>query len=241
MFKIEYYDSLESTNDYIKARKSEDEGLVIVAKSQTNGRGQGNNKWVSQEGGLYFSILLKPNKILPALSIMTGWAVLKTLESFGISNLKLKWSNDILYFDSKISGILIESKLLSDKPEYVIIGCGINVNQSEFQNVTEYTPTSMYIINNKKIELKYVLNKFLENFQTYYLDSSLNGILFESILESQEFKSKTYKIDENINIQLHNGDILQTKLKGIDKTGGLIILDNEKNKKILYSGRIIKN
>lgn len=240
MFRIEYYDSLESTNDYIKSRKNEDEGLVIVAKSQTNGRGQGNNKWVSEEGGLYFSILLKPEKILPALSIMTGWVVLKTLETFGIKDLKLKWSNDILHFDSKISGVLIESKLLSDKPEYIIIGCGINVNQSVFQNVNEYTPTSMYLINNEKIDLKTVLNKFLDIFKEYYFDSCNNGDFFQNTLESKEFKSKIYKKDEVINIQLYNGDIIQAVLKGIDKTGGLIISDKENNTKILYSGRIIK-
>lgn len=144
MFRIEYYDSIESTNTYIKTRKDEDEGLVVVAKKQTNGRGQGNNNWISQEGGLYFSILLKPNKLLPALSIMSGWVVLKTLEAFEIDNLKLKWSNDILYIDNKISGILIESKISNNNPEYVILGCGINVNQTSFDNITEYNGINEY-------------------------------------------------------------------------------------------------
>jgi BirA family biotin operon repressor/biotin-[acetyl-CoA-carboxylase] ligase len=236
MFRIEYYDSLDSTNNFIKERKTESEGLVIVSKKQTNGRGQGNNIWSSQEGGLYFSILLKPEKLLSALSIMSGWSVLKTLESFDIDNLKLKWANDILYFDSKISGILIESKISNNKPDYVILGCGINVNQIEFNNVIEYSPISMNIIKNKLFDMNLVLTKFLEIFEKNYLDY-INGK--ESFF--YELQSNIYMKDKKIKILLHNSNIIEGILDGIDKTGALILLDSENNKKLIYSGRLIKN
>ncbi|MFN8577924.1 MAG: biotin--[acetyl-CoA-carboxylase] ligase [Candidatus Sericytochromatia bacterium] len=235
MFRIEYYDSLESTNDFIKNRKNESEGLVIVSKEQTKGRGQGNNSWSSEIGGLYFSILLKPDKLLTILPIIAGYTVLETLEGFGVDNLKIKWSNDILYNDSKISGILIESKILNNKPEYIILGCGINVNQKYINNVSEYNPISMKMITNEYYDLNIILNSLLKNFEKnynrYYINE--NKELFELI------NTKIYMKGEKVNILTSNQNIIEGRIEKINYDGALVI-KVEDNEKIIYSGKILK-
>lgn len=236
LFRIEYFETLDSTSTYLESRKDEKEGLVIVANNQTNGRGQNNNQWVSNHGGLYFSFLLKPKLLMPTLSIMTGLVIIKTLESFGINNLKLKWPNDILFNNSKISGILIESKIKSNVPEYVIIGCGINVNQEAFSNIHEYTPTSMKLITNTEYQTSVVLEKFLSIFNTYYQ----RYLSEQSDFFIEELQDIIYLKNQLIQIISYGDQIIEGKLTGINSDGGLI-LKTLNGDKIIYSGRIIKN
>lgn len=235
MFRIEYFDTLDSTNTYLQSRKSEDEGLVIVAKSQNKGRGQNNNQWISDTGGLYFSFLLKPKILSPTLSIMTGLVIIKTLEKFSIKNLKLKWPNDILYNEAKISGILIESKVKGAVPDYIIIGCGININQLTFSGVNEYIPTSMKIINNKSYDLNQVLNSFLEIFERYYQ----NYLSQKTECFIKEIQDLIYKKDQSVKIHLSDF-ILEGKIKALNSDGALIV-ETKEGEKCIYSGRILKN
>ncbi len=236
MFKIELFENLDSTNTYLESRRNENEGLVIVAERQNNGRGQNNNKWISEKGGLYFSFLLKPSFISPVLSIMTGLTIIETLKSFGIENLKLKWPNDILYNDSKISGILIESKIKGSVPDYIIVGCGININQEIFSGVTEYNPISMKLITDKNFSNKIVLNKFLEVFKKYY-QYYLNQ---KTELIINRVQEKIYRKDEIVKINIFDSNFIEGKIKALDNDGALIIQTKQGDKKI-YSGRIIKN
>ena len=236
LFRIEYFETLDSTNTYLESRKDEKEGLVIVANNQTNGRGQNNHQWVSNNGGLYFSFLLKPKVLMPTLSIMTGLVIVKTLESFGINNLKLKWPNDILFNNSKISGILIESKIKSNVPEYVIIGCGINVNQKTFSNIHEYTPTSMKLITNTEYKTSVVLEKFLSIFNTYYQ----RYLSEQPDFFIEELQDIVYLKNQLIQISSYGDQIIEGQLTGINSDGGLI-LNTSSGEKVIYSGRILKS
>jgi len=89
--KIIKLDTVESTNEYAKKIASKCENFtIILAKKQRSGRGRLNRKWESPEGGLWISVILKPNFFSSLLSLDTGLAVLKTLKIFGIDS-KLKW------------------------------------------------------------------------------------------------------------------------------------------------------
>ena len=124
--KIIKLDTVESTNEYAKKIASKCENFtIILAKKQRSGRGRLNRKWESPEGGLWISVILKPNFFSSLLSLDTGLAVLKTLKIFGIDS-KLKWPNDLLVSEKKICGILLEKS-----SENVIIGIGLNVNISK--------------------------------------------------------------------------------------------------------------
>lgn len=95
---------------------------------------------------------------------------------------------------------------------------------------------SMSIIKKQVYDTKIILKTFLDIFEKHYSNYINNK---ESFFD--ELQSKVYMINEKIRIQLHNSNILEGKLKGIDKTGALILLDSQNNIKNIYSGRIIKN
>lgn len=103
---------------------------VIVAKSQTHGRGQRGNSWRSPLGGLFMSVILQPNLAIAAMNahqitLWTAWGIAKALNETG-ANVKLKWLNDLIIDRRKLGGILTETRILDSKINYAVVGIGIN-------------------------------------------------------------------------------------------------------------------
>ena len=130
------YDKIDSTNDEAlkQTRQGADEGLCIVARQQTSGRGRHGRTWVSEkDAGLYFSIVLRPQiemQYLPLITLMAGVAVYDTLAELGIRS-DIKWVNDILVNKKKICGILAETTETVNGLA-VVVGIGINLKSSNF-------------------------------------------------------------------------------------------------------------
>jgi BirA family biotin operon repressor/biotin-[acetyl-CoA-carboxylase] ligase len=130
------YETVDSTNNEAlkQARLGAAEGLCIVARQQTAGRGRHGRTWVSEkDAGLYFSIVLRPKiegKFLPLVTLMAGIAVHDTLQEIGLKP-DIKWVNDVLVNERKISGILAETSETKDGVA-VIVGIGINLKSSNF-------------------------------------------------------------------------------------------------------------
>jgi len=122
-----------STNDWVRRITSAKvpEGVVVVAETQTGGRGRLGRKWFSPKGGVWFSVLLKP-KMKAAetakLVFVASLAVAAALRESCRLNAETKWPNDVLVNGKKICGILAEMKTHGEKVEYAIVGVGINVN-----------------------------------------------------------------------------------------------------------------
>jgi BirA family transcriptional regulator, biotin operon repressor / biotin---[acetyl-CoA-carboxylase] ligase len=138
--KLIKLDAIDSTNDFLKALASQDEldnFTVVTAENQTKGKGQMGSKWQSESGkNLIMSALVKDflydNEQVFNLSIVVSLAVIETLKSFDIPNLCIKWPNDIMSYNKKIGGILIENTLKSDGRIVSVVGLGLNVNQTNF-------------------------------------------------------------------------------------------------------------
>ena len=148
------FDSLESTNDYLKAHWDHLVPFVFVrAQEQTKGKGRGDRAWLSQKGeNLTFSFLLKdPNLFehLGILSLSCSVAVSRTLERFGVANVTIKWPNDVLVNGKKVCGILLEGSL----PSYCVVGIGINVNQTSFDGDYRLPPTSIALEMGRKTDI----------------------------------------------------------------------------------------
>ena len=133
--EILHFQSLASTNDFlkIKAEAGAEEGLVISADEQTRGRGRADRTWFSARGlGLYFSVLLRPrieNRFGGILSLMPAIAVANAIsDACGVAP-GLKWPNDVYLSDKKVAGILVEAKSVHRDLLYVIVGIGVNVLQ----------------------------------------------------------------------------------------------------------------
>ena len=135
--KIIRIDEVDSTNSYL-AREAHtlDAPVMVIADSQTAGRGQRGNSWESEAGqNLTFSVLYRPSGFRAieqfSISEATALAVVDFLALHGIET-KVKWPNDIYAGDRKICGILIQHSLTGSEISHSILGVGININQTEF-------------------------------------------------------------------------------------------------------------
>ena len=128
--KILEFDTLPSTNDYAKSHSNEGD-IIVIAKSQSKGRGSKNRSFHSGMGGLYLTKLTNyqayPAKDVFQILLNTSVAVCKTLEDFGLTP-AIKWPNDIYVQNKKICGILIENTFSGAFLARSIVGIGLNVN-----------------------------------------------------------------------------------------------------------------
>ena len=136
--KILHHKRLQSTNTtaYRLGEEGTPEWTVVTAETQTKGRGRGGRKWESRRGGLWFSILLRPNvtsEKIVMLQFLAANAARYAIESHTGEPVRLKWPNDLVLKGAKLGGILVESKTKDDKVEFAVIGIGINVNQTKSQ------------------------------------------------------------------------------------------------------------
>jgi BirA family biotin operon repressor/biotin-[acetyl-CoA-carboxylase] ligase len=135
-FTILRFDSIDSTNSEAlkQARVGADEGLCIIAKQQTAGRGRQGRAWISpKDSGLYVSVVLRPQlgaKYLSLITLAAAIAVFDMLTEMGLAP-DIKWPNDLLVSEKKICGILAETTE-SDKGFAVVVGIGINVKSTNF-------------------------------------------------------------------------------------------------------------
>lgn len=132
---LHFYDSLDSTNVAAKdlAEKGAPHGTLVLAETQTRGKGRLGRTWFSPSGGLWFSLILRPVSPPVALSHMTfisGLSIAQAAAKMGVP-VSLRWPNDIYIDRKKVGGILSESKSRGDNLEYLIIGIGLNVNVPE--------------------------------------------------------------------------------------------------------------
>lgn len=134
----------------------------IYAGYQTAGRGQTGNSWESEENkNLLCSILLPPRKNLFELNVVTSVAVHKALSELGISELAIKWPNDIYRQDKKVAGILIENAIVGNEVKYSIAGIGLNVNQTEWFSSAP-NPISLKQITGKEYDIETLMQRLLD-------------------------------------------------------------------------------
>ena len=139
------FDEITSTNIYLKNLKIPINGLTVLAENQTLGYGRFNRKWISNKNeNLLFSVLLKDeinNSTL--LPIIISLSVAEAISTYCKTEAEVKWPNDVLINNKKISGILIETKKYENN-NYFIIGIGINCNQINFEDEINHKASSIF-------------------------------------------------------------------------------------------------
>lgn len=164
--------TIDSTNTYLKQHYHELEHLTFVsAEFQTAGRGRGGRVWHSDAAvNLMFSVLLKKPELLEKyrqVSVITAYAIIKVLETHGLHDLMIKWPNDIYASGRKICGILSEGVFLNEM-ECMIVGCGINVNQREFEGDYLRTPTSMALETGETFDMESLKKEIYAGLENCY-------------------------------------------------------------------------
>lgn len=169
--KITHFKNIESTNSYLQNLLDRGEEItdnIVVADFQTSGKGQGKNVWHSEEGkNLLFSIALDMSFLKAEdqflLTQMVSVAVIDVLKKYlPEENLFIKWPNDIYFNDKKIAGVLIKNEIKGMMMGTSIIGIGLNVNQTDFDESLP-NPISMKIITGKDYDLEKILLEVTES------------------------------------------------------------------------------
>lgn len=187
----------------------------LYAGYQTAGRGQTGNSWESEEGkNLLCSILLPPDKDLYFLNIAVSVAAYRTIRELGISELTIKWPNDIYWKDKKMAGILVENAIIGNEVKYSIAGIGLNVNQTQFRSDAP-NPVSLKQITGKEYDIDALMER-----------------LYEAILEVlkkdvwPEYKSHLYRREGYWPFEDKNGRF-EARIEDVLPTGEIVLCDRQ--------------
>ena len=210
------------------ARKKCPDFTVVVAGRQTRGRGRLKRQWLSDDGGLYFTLVLRPDIPLPICSRVNFLASLTLArvlrETYGIEA-AVKWPNDILVDDRKLSGMLSELEGEADRVFFINIGVGINVNNNPAG--VEPAAISLKNILGREISRIKLLTRFLDEFE-----GRLKNAEFENVIS--EWKQYTGTLQRPVRIVTRQ-EVFEGLALDVDDNGALIIkLTDGTIKKIIY-------
>ncbi len=216
-------DAIDSTNSYLKAMSAVNlpkDFTVVVANHQTQGRGQMGTIWQTEDGKNLTASVFKTFEFVDVekqfyISMAVALSICKALEGLKISQLSIKWPNDILSANKKICGILIENVIKQNKLKGSIIGFGLNINQKNFDNLPKATSISL-------------LTGFMHN-----KDEVLSGILTQlqyyfKLLEAKDYaeikkqyEALLFRKDKPSTFKYEDGSTFSGIIKDITETGKL--------------------
>lgn len=223
--EIVYFDETTSTNDIAFALAIDGalDGALVIADSQTKGKGRLDRKWFSPKGtSILASLILRPKMPLSHsgnIALITAISIAQAIRHITNLNAMIKWPNDIVVNDKKTSGILVESKIEGNRAELFVIGFGINVNipKNDFPEEILETATSLSIELQHEISRIQLLQEIL-----YQLELRYTKLMDDLADFLQEWKSLSVTIGRRIKIERPD-DILIAQALDIDKNGALII------------------
>ena len=223
--KLIKLDAIDSTNEFLKGLSNNqivENFTVVTAENQTKGRGQMGAVWNSEPSkNLIMSVLVSDfitNSIqIFDINIVVSVTVIQALEDFDIPELSIKWPNDIMSYSKKIGGILIENSIKSDGNINSIVGLGLNVNQTHFENLPK--ASSLSLICNTTFDKEDIQLKIIEKLEQNIQNWNQNSNLFWSDYTNTLFKKGIPMPFENQNKQNFMGII-----QGVSSIGKLEIL-----------------
>lgn len=222
--------AIDSTNSYLKelcTKETLEDGTVVVTDYQTNGRGQMGTVWASEASkNLMFSVLkniswLNVDKSF-FISIATSLAIIKTLDMFLIPKLHVKWPNDILSENKKISGVLIENVIKHNQLKEAIIGIGLNVNQTDFRGLPK--ASSLHLILGPVFSRDEILQTLIKNIN-YYFNRLEKREFFEL---KAAYEKLLFRKDKPSTFKDAEGYMFSGFIKGVTNSGNLqVLLEDE--------------
>ena len=247
---VVYYHETDSTNTRAKqaAEDGEKSGTLFITECQTGGRGRRGRTWESPAGsGIWMSLLLRP-EIKPfdasMLTIVAAMGMKDAIEEIigagdgagdedgtgqGGIHCKIKWPNDIVLGDRKICGMLTEMSAETDWINYVVIGIGVNVNTTEFDDSIKDMASSILLQTGSSVKRSDVVVAFARHFSRYYdeflKECNLSGL-------ADDYNKALINVGRDVKIVERDGSFV-AKAVGIDETGSLIVEKDGDTKRIV--------
>jgi BirA family biotin operon repressor/biotin-[acetyl-CoA-carboxylase] ligase len=236
--KVFAFDTIDSTNNCARALAGcwAEEGTLVLAEKQTDGKGRLGRSWLANPyENLTFSLVLRPTLPASALNLLPLYAAVAVAEAIehetGLS-VECKWPNDLLVGGKKSAGILLEGSLKDDGLDYVVLGIGVNVNQTSFPDDIAPRATSLKAQAGREIDRILLLREILKTLETRYADIMKKG--FHNLLPL--WLSRTTMINKEISVT-QDGTVISGIVKGLSPEGALI-LDAGGTEKTLFAGDV---
>jgi BirA family biotin operon repressor/biotin-[acetyl-CoA-carboxylase] ligase len=238
---IVYFKETDSTNLRAKhlADNGAPEGTVVIAESQTGGRGRRGRVWFSPAGeGIYVSVILRPSfspNEAPRLTLLAAVAAAETLLSLTPLRPRIKWPNDIMVGGKKLAGILTQVSTEMDTVDYIVVGLGLNVNTlpKGFPADLRERATSIRAEMNKPFTRIDLLRRYLERFEDLYGMFNRSG--FQPVLD--RWKGLSDIIGREIRVDLPNHSYAG-KVLDVDHDGVLIMRGQDGTLRRIVSGDV---
>jgi BirA family biotin operon repressor/biotin-[acetyl-CoA-carboxylase] ligase len=227
---IHYYPRVESTMTVARdlARSGAPHLSTVVAGSQTRGRGRLQRQWLSDEGGVYMTVIVRPDIPLLLSSRVNFVASLSMThllrDQYGV-DARPKWPNDILVGEKKILGMLSEMEISADMVAYINIGMGINVNNDPTPD--EPRAVSLSGLVGEKVSRIKLISAFLDDFE-----GRMARVDYDTVVD--EWKQVTMTLDRQVRIVTTTG-AFEGRAADVNKDGALILeLPDGTRRKVIY-------
>jgi BirA family biotin operon repressor/biotin-[acetyl-CoA-carboxylase] ligase len=236
--EIHHYGEVSSTQEEARrlAAEGAKEGTVVIAEVQTRGKGRRGREWHSPVGGVYMSVILRP-QISPAraplLTLLAGVAVAKALRRLYGLKAELKWPNDVMVGDRKICGILTEMAAETEAIDYCIVGIGINANVelAHFPQEFRASTTSLKEELGARISRAELVRDLLGEMERLYIVFKERGPA--PILE--EWKTLTNTLGAWVQV-IGQREVVEGRAVDVDQDGALIIRLADGSSKRIIAG-----
>jgi BirA family biotin operon repressor/biotin-[acetyl-CoA-carboxylase] ligase len=216
------FDDVSSTNETARtlALQGAEEGVVVIARTQQKGRGRFDRVWESPQGGVYVSLVLRPDcpvERTSLLPLVAALAVTNAVRSFEMQAW-IKWPNDVRVNKKKIAGILLESEVKGACVSYVVVGIGVNLNVdlSRLSPAIQHQSTSLSAEIGRPVDYFEFLSILFREFDRVYQVFSRGD--FERIIKEWQDRSDT--LGKQLRVQTADG-IVQGVADGVDQDGFL--------------------
>ena len=240
--RFHYFTELHSTN--IRARELAESGAaqgeIVIAESQTQGRGRLGRRWESPPlSNLYLSIVLRPGlppKHAPQITLTAAVALVETVASFLPRSPVIKWPNDILVDGKKLAGILTEAACDTERVQYVILGIGLNVNYraEAMPETLRRRATSMADMAGEKLSRETVLVRLIHDLDRCYGELEESGFAALRPRWEEHFGLRGRRIRVELGAQTIIG-----RAQGIDSKGALIVETDDGQRRSIIAGDVI--
>lgn len=218
--QILFFPSIPSTMDVARkvAREGAAEGTVIMAKTQTAGRGRLGRVWLSPEGSLAMSVILKPSlDALPKLIMLASLAVVISIKKVTGLQAHIKWPNDVLIRGKKVCGILIENEVKGKQVAFAIVGIGININfdPTAFPEISHIATSLSYELGREIPQTEFI-SVLLDSLEQLYLETRAGAAIYKEWRDNLETLGKW--------IQVKTGNTIEQGIAEIVTENGNLIL-----------------
>ena len=235
--RVYYFDSTDSTQNFAMEIASNDKenGTVVISKKQTGGRGRMKRKWKSPTGGIWMSIIIHPKfdvSYTTLVPIATSLALCMAIEKILKIKPELKWPNDVTLKGKKVAGVLIDTSIISNEIENMVLGIGINfkIKPHELASTIKKTPNfyGVATLVKKNERALPLVHQFLYELENVF--QLINSRRIRKI--KNEWTKRSSTIGRNVSIITSEGNVNGKAVK-IDSDGALIISKGKKAERIL--------